>query len=129
VRNLTLSKTRTPEMLDLASALKAAGLTREQLVDAAILIGTDYNEGIHGVGPVKALALIKKHGDVHKALAAMGVKMPTAERVRKLYFEHPVDAKFTPRFGRPDEKRLKAFLEKRGIAVKREEDLLAAMGR
>ncbi|MEA3203432.1 MAG: flap endonuclease [Thermoplasmata archaeon] len=127
VRNLTLSKTRPPELLDLAPALAAAGLTRERLVDAAILIGTDYNEGVRGVGPVKAVALVRKHGDLHAALAALGVKMPTAQVVRQLFLAHPIDTEFTPRFGKPDEARLHAFLAARGLSAKRGDDLLAAM--
>jgi flap endonuclease-1 len=127
VRNLTLSKTRLPELLDLASALAAAGLTHEQLVDAAILIGTDYNEGVRGIGPVKALALVKKHGDVHAALQALGVKMPTAQAVRQLFLAHPIDAGFAPRFGEPDDAALHAFLAERGLSAKRGDDLLAAM--
>lgn len=127
VRNLTLSKTRPPELLDLASALMAAGLTREQLVDAAILIGTDYNEGVHGIGPVKATALVKRHGDLDAALGALGVTMPTAHRVRGLFLAHPIDAAFAPRFGEPDEAGLRAFLAGRGLAAKRGDDLVAAM--
>ncbi|MCA1819434.1 MAG: hypothetical protein ABR562_03250 [Thermoplasmatota archaeon] len=127
VRNLTLSKTRTPELLDLNAALAAAGLTREQLVDAAILIGTDYNEGVRGIGPVKAHSLVKRHGDLHAALAALAVKMPTADRVRGLFLDHPIDTRFTPRFGKADEAGLHRFLASRGVAAKRGDDLIAAM--
>lgn len=127
VRNLTLSKTRTPEILDLEPALAAAGLTRAQLIDAAILMGTDYNEGIPGIGPVKARALVRKHGDLRAALDALGAAMPTAGTVRKLFLDHPVDAAFTPTWGRPDAARLRDFLHRRGLSEKRGEDLLAAM--
>ena len=127
VRNLTLSKTRTPELLDLEAALAAAGLSRKQLVDAAILIGTDYNEGVRGVGPVKAVTLVKRHGDAKAALEALGVKMPTLERVRKLYFDHPIDRKFTPKWKKPDESKVLALLEERRLSGKRGEDLLKAM--
>jgi flap endonuclease-1 len=127
LRNLTLSKTRTPELLELAPALAHAGLTRAQLVDAAILIGTDYNEGVRGVGPVKAVALVKKHGDLPKALDALGVRMPDADQVRRLFLHHPVDAAFAPRFGTPDEAALRAFLAGRGLSAKRGDDLLGAI--
>ncbi|MGC8555749.1 MAG: flap endonuclease-1, partial [Conexivisphaera sp.] len=74
IRNLTISGRRklprkdayievVPEVLELGSVLKELGLTREQLVDLAILIGTDFNpDGIRGVGPVKAYNYIKKYG-------------------------------------------------------------------
>lgn len=121
LRNLTLSATRTPEILDLDAALAAAGLTREQLVDAAILIGTDYNEGVAGVGPVKAVAMVKKGKRPEDAGIA------NADEVRALYFAHPVDKRFTPRFGKPDAKAVLALLADRGIAEKRGTDLLDAL--
>lgn len=116
LRNLTGSMTRLPELLDLPVALAAAGLSREELVDAAILIGTDYNEGIPGVGPVKAVRLVKKHGTLDGALAALGVAMPEAQAVRRIFFEHPVDKASRPRFAPPDAPRALAMLAARGFA-------------
>lgn len=127
LRNLTQSPTRKPEVLDLAAALTTAGLTREQLVDAAILIGTDYNEGVAGVGPVKAVTLVKRHGQAEQALAAIGATVPNLAQVRALYFRHPVDRRFTPRFGEPKEGLLLALLADRGIPAKRGLDLIAAL--
>lgn len=128
LRNLSQSQTRTPEILDLAKALEAVGLTREQLVDCAILMGTDYNEGIPGVGPVKAVKLVKRHGALEGALAQLGAEVPHAAEVRALYFDHPIDKKWKPKFAKPDEKALFALLADRGIPEKRGTDLLAALG-
>lgn len=122
LRNLTSSETRKPEMLDLAVVLETAGLTREQLVDAAILIGTDYNEGVAGVGPVKAVRLVK-HG---KRPEDSGIA--NADDVRALYFEHPVDKAFVPRFGKPDATSTLTLLLARGIPETRGRDLLEALG-
>lgn len=129
LRNLTGSKTRTPELLDLAASLAAAGLTREELVDAAILIGTDYNEGIPGVGPVKAVKLVKKHGDLPGALDALGVAMPRAQEVRDLFLAHPVDAAFMPRFGGPDGARAVGLLASRGVSEDRGRKLVDELAR
>ena len=122
LRNLTQSPTRPPELLDLASALAAAGLTREQLVDAAILMGTDYNEGVAGVGPVKAVKLVKQGPG---APERMGVG--NAQEIRDLYFAHPVDATFRPRFREPDTNAVVALLAERGIGAQRGLDLAAAL--
>ncbi|HET6399440.1 MAG TPA: hypothetical protein VFH47_07800 [Candidatus Thermoplasmatota archaeon] len=127
LRNLTSSKTRTPELLDLQAALAHAGLAREQLVDAAILIGTDYNEGIQGVGPVKAVAMVKRHGSLPAALRALGQDMPTWEEVRSLFLDHPVDRSFAPRFQPPDPAGLTSFVTDRGLSLRRAQELLAAM--
>jgi flap endonuclease-1 len=70
IRNLSLSGRRrggrsskpiTPELIDLDKNLRLLELTREKLIDVAILIGTDYNDNVTGVGPKTALKLIKKH--------------------------------------------------------------------
>ena len=129
LRNLTGSRTRTPELLDLAASLAAAGLTREALVDAAILIGTDYNEGVPGVGPVKAVKLVKTHGTLAAALAALGAAMPEAEAVRGLFLAHPVDEAFRPRFEAPDAARALGLLAERGVSEDRARKLVDDLAR
>src|SRR5919109_287071 len=44
----------TPELIDSQALLDHYHITREQLIDLAILIGTDFNDGVKGVGPKKA---------------------------------------------------------------------------
>jgi len=80
LRNLTISGRRklprknvyieiTPEIIEMSRVLKELGITREQLVDIGILVGTDFNpEGIKGIGPKTALRLIKKYGTLEEAL-------------------------------------------------------------
>lgn len=58
-----------PELLSLEASLKELGMTREQLIILAILVGTDYNRaGIKGIGPKKAIKLLQEHGTDYKAL-------------------------------------------------------------
>ena len=73
VKNLTISGKRKkpgayaydevmPEVIVLRDVLKELEINQEQLIILGILVGTDYNVGgIKGIGPKKALALIKKH--------------------------------------------------------------------
>jgi len=44
--------------------LKALELTNEQFVDFCILCGCDYTSKIAGIGPVKALKLIKENKNI-----------------------------------------------------------------
>src|SRR2546427_2047072 len=75
VKNLAISGRRklprknvfvevSPEEIHLDATVRELGVTREQLVDIGILVGTDFNEGVRGIGPKKALAGIRKHGRV-----------------------------------------------------------------
>lgn len=126
-RNLTNSATRKPELLDLAASLKNAGLTREQLVDVAILIGTDYNDGFAGVGPVKAVKLVQKHGTLDATLAAIGARLDHAEEIRALFLAHPVDASAKPAWRRPDPAKAGDLLEGFGLSRTRAEELCKAL--
>lgn len=73
VRNLSISgkrkkprsvayETISPELIDLAENLNNLGIGQNQLIAAAMIIGTDYNPGgIKGIGPKNALKLVKQH--------------------------------------------------------------------
>ena len=52
-----------PEIIDYNKNLEALGITREQLIDVGILIGTDFNpDGFERIGPKTAIKMIKEHG-------------------------------------------------------------------
>ena len=51
-----------PEIIETQKSLNSLGITREQLVDVGILIGTDFNpNGFDRIGPKTALKMIKQH--------------------------------------------------------------------
>ncbi len=57
-------ETIRPEMISLSSNLRNLGITHDQLIALALLIGTDFNKGgIKGIGPKTALKLVKKYDD------------------------------------------------------------------
>ena len=96
VRNLTSSGKRklpnkqsyakvSPELIRLKSGLKSLNIIQKQLIDMAILIGTDFNDGIKGIGPKKSLQLIKKSGNIENILATLGdANAPTFEEIKKI---------------------------------------------
>ena len=56
-----------PEIIDTEKTLSELGLTKEQIVDVGILIGTDFNpDGFERVGPKTALKMIKEHSKLEK---------------------------------------------------------------
>ncbi|UCC93465.1 MAG: flap endonuclease-1 [Thermoplasmata archaeon] len=116
VRNATLSGRRklpgrgrreyvqvVPERVDLEENLKAIGLTREQLVDAAILVGTDFNPGVKGIGPKSAIKLLKAHRDLEGVMRAKELEVEHADEIRSIFLEPAVSDDYTTRFGRVDE--------------------------
>src|SRR3989344_3054403 len=57
-------ETINPDLIVLADNLKHLGISQEQLIALAMLIGTDYNSGgIKGIGPKTALKMVKEHGN------------------------------------------------------------------
>ena len=66
-------------------------LTWEELVDAAVLVGTDFNEGISGVGPKTAVDFVHEHGDLPAVCEAEGCHVDGADRVRQLFLDPAVD--------------------------------------
>jgi len=70
-----------PEIIELRILLKNLSLTKDQLIDVGILVGTDYNpEGVKGVGPKTAIKLMKKHGSLEAALP----------HIKNPVFPHPI---------------------------------------
>ncbi len=79
-----------PECMDFERTLSELELSWERLVDAAILMGTDFNDGIDGVGPKTAVKLIHEHGDLYAALEARGESIAHADRIRGMFLDPAV---------------------------------------
>jgi len=102
IRNVTVSGRRklpgknvyinvVPELVELSKVLKDCGITYEQLIDVAILIGTDFNpDGVKGLGPKTALKLIKIHENLENALPHLkNAEFPAEpQRIREIFL-HP----------------------------------------
>ncbi|RAW44875.1 flap endonuclease-1 [Halorubrum sp. 48-1-W] len=85
-----LTSKGNPELMDLEATLEELGLDREGLVDVAMLCGTDFNEGVHGVGPKTAVSAVREHGDLWGVLEARDASIPNAEAVREFFLDPPV---------------------------------------
>jgi flap endonuclease-1 len=84
-----ISRVLKPELIELFTLLTYHGITREQLVDLAIAVGTDFNEGVKGVGPKTALKLIKRHGSLEQFPGHLKEKLPADLRVLRSIFLYP----------------------------------------
>jgi flap endonuclease-1 len=120
VRNLTLSGRRklpkqqkwvevAPEIIEVEKSLETLNLNRKQLVDVAILMGTDFNQGIDGIGPKKGLKLLQECENAEKALEKIGKRIENLEEIRSLFLDHPVED-FTPEWKSPDVESTISFL-------------------
>jgi flap endonuclease-1 len=85
-----LTSSGDPELMDLDATLDRHDLTWEQLVDVAVLCGTDFNEGIDGIGPKTAVELVHEHDDVFGVFEAEGVYVEGVDRIRDLFLDPAV---------------------------------------
>jgi len=140
VRNLTSSSRRKlpgkkayvkvyPTQIRLDQNLKELGISHKQLVDMAILIGTDFNDGVKGIGSKRSLDLIKKTGNIENAVATIGGdNAPTFDEikeVRKIFLEPKVTDDYSLRWSVPDnEKIIKLLCDEHYFTSERIEPVL-----
>jgi hypothetical protein len=67
------SSNQAVQEFDLSVALSKLGLTQAQFIDLCIMCGCDYASNIRGIGPVRALEYIRKHGTLEKVGLGLGV--------------------------------------------------------
>src|SRR6266852_4389172 len=115
VRNLAISGKRKlpmqeayvqvePELVDLAFTLQTLQLSREQLVDLVILIGTDFNpEGFKGIGPKTALKMIREHGSIEKIAESNPDFHPPEklDRIRQIFLNPEVTSNYALKWQEP----------------------------
>jgi flap endonuclease-1 len=124
VKNLTITGRRKlpcrdayveiqPELIELAKMLQELSLTREELVDVGILIGTDFNpDGTKGIGPRTAVKLIREHGNLENALQQKPeIDVTTDFRsIRRIFLEPNVTPSYSLKWSNPDEEKIVSFL-------------------
>jgi flap endonuclease-1 len=105
------SRRLLPELIELRSVLEDLQLSRSSLIDLAVLVGTDFNEGVRGIGPKKALTLVRRYGSIEAMPGDVLAKVTAnLEQVRKTFLEPEVTDEYGLTFRRPDEEGLLEFL-------------------
>jgi len=116
VRNVTISGRRKlpkkpvyieviPETVELNQVLKELGITREQLIDIGVLLGTDFNpKGVKGIGPKTALKLMKQYGSLEELLPALKeAEFPVEpQRIREIFLNPKVTDNYKLTWKDPD---------------------------
>jgi flap endonuclease-1 len=119
------SRPLVPELINLSENLGLLGITREQLVDLAILVGTDFNPGVKGIGPKKALKLVQDHGSIEQMPKEIRSKLTEdLDNVRRVFLKPRVLGKYVLTMSQPDREGLIKFLsEERSFNKERVERL------
>ncbi|MBI2142312.1 flap structure-specific endonuclease, partial [Candidatus Woesearchaeota archaeon] len=99
--------TVNPELILLEENLKELGITHQQLIALCMLVGTDYNPGgIKGIGPKKALELVRKHKTNFEAAFREAKWSETFEEeweeVFNTFTKIPVTDEYSAKWAQPD---------------------------
>ena len=134
VRNLTITGRRklpgknvyvsiSPELFELDFILSSLEITREQLIEVGILVGTDYNKGVKGIGPKKALRMIKSFG-IAEALDNLGASIDYGP-IKQFFLKPDVTDEYNLVWTPPKEQELFSFLcDEHGFSRDRVENTL-----
>jgi len=135
-RNITISGRRRlhgrtitvePERIRLAEVLEGLGITREQLVEVGVLVGTDFNEGVRGVGPKTALKLVRE-GRFEETVAERLPDLDPAPIV-DFFLSPPARAPVALEWRAPDGEGLRAMLsDEYSFSVERVNGALERLG-
>ncbi len=122
VRNLTITGKRKlpgrkvfvetpPELVLLDEVLKNNGIKREQLILIGILVGTDYSPGIKGIGPKRALEIVKRFKDPESVKRAVRWSQePDIIEIYEFFLNPPVTDEYSVELSPPDPEALIKFM-------------------
>ncbi len=107
LRNLSISRAESLELIE----LKKTGLSREQLILIGLLIGTDYNPGIKGIGPKKALELVKKTTSLKEIEKKVNWDFEISmETLYNFFLNPPIFEDYKIEFGKLEPEKIKKLL-------------------
>jgi flap endonuclease-1 len=111
VRNLAVSSNLgNLEYYELKSVLSQLNVTREELIDMGILIGTDFCEGMKGIGAKTALKLAHK-GELKEKIAELQKESEhDLDEVREIFLNHNVNTDYKINWQKPKQDKIIEFL-------------------
>lgn len=96
--------------LETPKLLQELGISQEELILLGLLMGTDFNEGVAGYGPKKALKLVQEHLGYEATLRKVGVEPESLRPVMDLFLTPPTTSEYSLRWKGPDHDAVKALL-------------------
>ena len=111
VRNLAVSSNLgSLEYYELSDVLHQLNVSREELIDMGILIGTDFCDGLKGVGAKTALKLAHK-GQLKEKIAELQKESDhDLDEVRDLFLNHEVNTDYKIKWEKPKQDKIIEFL-------------------
>ena len=99
----------SPVLIELSDTLNHLGITLDQLLVLAILVGTDFNEGVHKVGPKTALKLVKQYRNFDNLFEEVKADFNWKE-IYAVFKSMPIMKNYKLNWEYPDEKKIREIL-------------------
>lgn len=80
------------EAMQLQPTLERHGIDREDLIDIAILCGTDFNDGVSGIGPKRGVKKISNGSTVEDILREREAEINGLDELRSLFLNPDLNA-------------------------------------
>ncbi len=119
VTNLTLSQRRklpsgayikiTPELIELEETLSSLNINQDQLLAIALLVGTDYHEGVPRIGPKTALKLVNQYKDFDTLFKEVKADF-NWKQIYAVFKSMPVMKNYQIKWKDPDPEKIKKIL-------------------
>jgi flap endonuclease-1 len=92
------------ERMSLDETLQTHEIDHEQLVDVALLMGSDFNDGVRGIGPKRGVKYIREHGSAEAVLEQRDATIDHLADLRDLFLNPDIGStpERQPRQTKPD---------------------------
>ncbi len=119
----------SPELIELQELLSALGISQDELIIIGILVGTDYNpEGVKGIGPKKALKLVKDYHTLDRILMHVEWEHDVDPHAIFDFFKNPPVEDVEVNFPSMDrEKIIKILVDEHEFSMERVENALSKL--
>jgi flap endonuclease-1 len=130
LRHMTFSEARKMPIHEyhLSKLLDELNFTQKQFIDLGILLGCDYCESIKGIGPQRAITLLRQHKSIEEILKHLDTtKYPVPEgwlykEARELFMKPEITDPATVelKWGEPNEEALVTYMcQEKGFSEER----------
>lgn len=127
-RSATRGEDAEVELLETEKVLSELGISQQELIVLGMLVGTDFNEGVRGIGPKKALKAVIEHKGAEATFRETAVDPKVWQPVLSLFEDPPTTWDYQLKWKRPQpEGVLKVLVEEHAFAVDRVQRVLSRL--
>jgi flap endonuclease-1 len=104
--------------MSLENSLTEYNISRKQLILATILCGTDYNDGVSGIGPKTAIDIVDENNTIEDVLDYIDDDINDIDEIFNLYMNPKVNDEYPdPKIPNPDTEEAREYLKQQEVSI------------